>query len=186
MFHISVQNIEQGGSNEYPQSMFWAEIRKIMYTPVNPKFYCTKMGVKGEKLYRCDGKPHQHISGNSRDIKSWILTYMKFDSGLHLPYLILFYLFVFFFFFVFFFCLFFFSIFKLLVVWSSAWLFVFWHYYTCIYYLPTTVQKCKYQQIIYKQFFPIVTQLLHFISREQNVRFTLLFPWFHLSYIVIE
>ena len=27
-----------GGSNEYPQSMFWAEIRKIMYTPVNPSF----------------------------------------------------------------------------------------------------------------------------------------------------
>ena len=28
----------RGGSNEYPQSMFWAEIRKIMYTPVNPTF----------------------------------------------------------------------------------------------------------------------------------------------------
>ena len=27
-----------GGSNEYPQSMFWAEIRKIMYTPVNHSF----------------------------------------------------------------------------------------------------------------------------------------------------
>ena len=25
-----------GSSNEYPQSMFWAGIRKIMYTPVNP------------------------------------------------------------------------------------------------------------------------------------------------------
>ena len=25
-------------TNEYPQSMFWAEIRKIMYTPVNPTF----------------------------------------------------------------------------------------------------------------------------------------------------
>ena len=45
IFHISAQNIDcgyslepplQGGSNEYPQSMFWAEIRKIMYTPVNP------------------------------------------------------------------------------------------------------------------------------------------------------
>ena len=23
---------------EYPQSMFWAEIRKLMYTPVNPSF----------------------------------------------------------------------------------------------------------------------------------------------------
>ena len=47
IFHISSQNIDcgyslepsqRGGSNEYPQSMFWAEIRKIMYTPVNPSF----------------------------------------------------------------------------------------------------------------------------------------------------
>ena len=46
-FHISAQNIDcgyslepprRGGSNEYPQSMFWAEIRKIMYIPVNPSF----------------------------------------------------------------------------------------------------------------------------------------------------
>ena len=47
IFHISPQNIDceyslepsrWGGSNEYLQSMFWAEIRKIMYTPVNPSF----------------------------------------------------------------------------------------------------------------------------------------------------
>ena len=47
IFHISAQNIDYrylleppqwGGSNEYPQSMFWAEIRKIMYTPINPSF----------------------------------------------------------------------------------------------------------------------------------------------------
>ena len=47
IFHISAQNIDcgyslepprRGGSNEYPQSVFWAEIRKIMYTPVNPSF----------------------------------------------------------------------------------------------------------------------------------------------------
>ena len=47
IFHISAQNIgcgysleppRRGGSNEYPQSMFWAEIRKITYTPVNPSF----------------------------------------------------------------------------------------------------------------------------------------------------
>ena len=46
-FNISAQNTDcgyllepprLGGSNEYPQSMFWAEIRKIMYTPVNPNF----------------------------------------------------------------------------------------------------------------------------------------------------
>ena len=47
IFHISAKNIDcgyslepprRGGSNEYPQSMFLAEIRKIMYTPVNPSF----------------------------------------------------------------------------------------------------------------------------------------------------
>ena len=47
IFHISAQNIDcgyllepplWGGSNECTQSMFWAEIRKIMYTPVNPSF----------------------------------------------------------------------------------------------------------------------------------------------------
>ena len=47
IFRISAQNIDcgyllepprPGGSNEYPQSLFWAEIRKIMYTPVNPSF----------------------------------------------------------------------------------------------------------------------------------------------------
>ena len=47
IFHISAQNIDcgyslepprRGGSNEYPQSMFFRKIRKIMYTPVNPSF----------------------------------------------------------------------------------------------------------------------------------------------------
>ena len=47
IIHVSAQNIDCGyslepprigGSNEYPQSKFWAEIRKIMYTPVNPSF----------------------------------------------------------------------------------------------------------------------------------------------------
>ena len=47
IFHISAQNIDcgyslepprRGGSDEYPQSIFWAEIRKIMYIPVNPSF----------------------------------------------------------------------------------------------------------------------------------------------------
>ena len=43
-FPISAQNIDcgytwepprRGGSHEYSQSMFWTEIRKLMYTPVN-------------------------------------------------------------------------------------------------------------------------------------------------------
>ena len=59
--HDSAQNIDcgyslepprRGGSNEYPQSMFWTEIRKIMYTPVNPSFTIQKWGLKGSKLYR--------------------------------------------------------------------------------------------------------------------------------------
>ena len=34
----SLEPPRRGSSNEYPQSMFWAEIWKIMYTPVNPSF----------------------------------------------------------------------------------------------------------------------------------------------------
>ena len=37
ILHISAQNIDCGYSLEPPQC-FWAEIRKIMYTPVNPSF----------------------------------------------------------------------------------------------------------------------------------------------------
>ena len=47
IFHISTQNIDcgyslepprRGGSNEYHNICFWVEIRKIMYTPINPSF----------------------------------------------------------------------------------------------------------------------------------------------------
>ena len=47
IFQISDQNIDcgyslepprRGGSNEYHNLCFWAEIRKLMYTPVNPSF----------------------------------------------------------------------------------------------------------------------------------------------------
>ena len=60
IFHMSAQNIDcgyslepplRGGSNEYPQSMFWAEIRKIMYTPCKPHFYYIKVGFKGGQFY---------------------------------------------------------------------------------------------------------------------------------------
>ena len=37
-FEYSLRPPRRGGSNEYPQSMFSAEIRKIMNTPVNPSF----------------------------------------------------------------------------------------------------------------------------------------------------
>ena len=57
-FLISAQNIDcgyslepprRGGSNEYPQSMFWAEIRKIFVYPCKPQFYYIKVGFKGVK-----------------------------------------------------------------------------------------------------------------------------------------
>ena len=60
-FHISAQNIDcgyslepprRGGSNEYPQSMFWAEIRKNNVYPCKPQFYYIKVGFKEVKLYR--------------------------------------------------------------------------------------------------------------------------------------
>ena len=47
IFHTSAQNKDcgyyvepprRGGSNEYPQSTFWAEIRKIMYAPASHSF----------------------------------------------------------------------------------------------------------------------------------------------------
>ena len=59
IFHISAQNIDcgcslesprRGRSNEYPHSMFSTEIRKLMYTPVNPILQY-KNGVKGGQTY---------------------------------------------------------------------------------------------------------------------------------------
>ena len=61
IFHISAQNIDcgyslepprRGGSNEYSQSMFWAEIRKNIEYPSKPQFYYLKWGLRGSKLYR--------------------------------------------------------------------------------------------------------------------------------------
>ena len=46
----SLEPPRRGVSNEYPQTMFWAEIRKILYTPVNPQFYYIKVGFKGIKI----------------------------------------------------------------------------------------------------------------------------------------
>ena len=53
IFHISDQNIDcgyslepprQGGSNEYPQSMFLSRIKKIYVYPCKPQFYYIKVG----------------------------------------------------------------------------------------------------------------------------------------------
>ena len=37
----------RGGSNEYPQSMFWTKNKKNRCTPANPSFFLYKSGVSG-------------------------------------------------------------------------------------------------------------------------------------------
>ena len=58
-FHISAQNIDcgyslepprQGGSNEYPQSMFLSRNKKNNVNPCKPQFYYIKVGFKGVKI----------------------------------------------------------------------------------------------------------------------------------------
>ena len=50
-FHISAQTHEthenQGGSNEYLQSMFLSRNKKNNMYPCKPQFYDIKMGFKG-------------------------------------------------------------------------------------------------------------------------------------------
>ena len=36
---VLLEPLHRGGLNDYSQSMILAEIRKIMYTPVNPSFF---------------------------------------------------------------------------------------------------------------------------------------------------
>ena len=36
--NLPIQYIERGGSNAYPQSMFWSKNKKNRYTPANPSF----------------------------------------------------------------------------------------------------------------------------------------------------
>ena len=58
IYHISAQNIDCGyslepprrGGSEYPQSMFWTEIRKNNVYPCKPQFYYIKVGFKGVKI----------------------------------------------------------------------------------------------------------------------------------------
>ena len=37
----------RGGSNEYPQSMFWSKNKKNRYTPAYPNFAVQKWGLRG-------------------------------------------------------------------------------------------------------------------------------------------
>ena len=60
-FLIFAQNIDcgytlepprRGGSNEYPQSMFWSKNKKNRYTPAYPSFANIKVGFKGVYITR--------------------------------------------------------------------------------------------------------------------------------------
>ena len=57
IFLIFAQNIDcgytLGGSNEYPQSMFWSKNKKNRYTPANPSFAIyIKVGFEGVHISR--------------------------------------------------------------------------------------------------------------------------------------
>ena len=41
----------RGGSNEYPQSMFWSKNKKNRYTPANPSFTIKNWGLEGYSLH---------------------------------------------------------------------------------------------------------------------------------------
>ena len=61
IFQISAQNIDcgyslepprRGGSNEFPQTIFFSRNKKHSVYPCKPQFYYIKVGFKGVKLYR--------------------------------------------------------------------------------------------------------------------------------------
>ena len=61
IFLIFAQNIDcgytleppqQGGSNEYPQSMFWSKNKKKYVYPSKPHFFYIKVGCKGVFITR--------------------------------------------------------------------------------------------------------------------------------------
>ena len=41
----------RGGSNVYPQSMFWSKNKKNRYTPAYPSFYYIKVGYEGVFIF---------------------------------------------------------------------------------------------------------------------------------------
>ena len=60
IIHISSQNIDceyslepprRGGSNEYPESMFFKQTKKNNMYPCKPQFYYIRVGLRGSKLY---------------------------------------------------------------------------------------------------------------------------------------
>ena len=48
--NFQMKNPRQGGSNEYPQSMFSSRNKKNNVYPCKPQFYYIKVGFKGVKI----------------------------------------------------------------------------------------------------------------------------------------
>ena len=79
IFLIFAQNIDcgytleppcRGGSNEYPQSMFWSKNKKNRYTPAYPSFTYIKVGFKGVFIARTcfpDGKQLKYDRKKSKN-----------------------------------------------------------------------------------------------------------------------
>ena len=70
-FHNSAQNVDcgysleppcRGGSNEYPQSTFWAEKKRNNVYPCKPKFYYIKLGFKGVNIIQACFRDAKQIS----------------------------------------------------------------------------------------------------------------------------
>ena len=49
-YEYSLEPPRRGGSNEYPQSMYFNRGKKNNVYPCKPKFYCIKVGFKGVKI----------------------------------------------------------------------------------------------------------------------------------------
>ena len=69
-----------GGSNEDPPSMFSAEIRKIMYSPVNPSFYYTER----KKKRRVNFIPKFH-SSLKKFVKYFTMITKRYMYGTKVP-----------------------------------------------------------------------------------------------------
>ena len=68
-----------GGSNEYPQSMFWSKNKKNNVYTCKPHFYYIKWGLSGSKLYRyvfvmfSSMSIKKKIAGYSFYLETWLL-----------------------------------------------------------------------------------------------------------------
>ena len=69
VFLIFAQNIDcgytlepprRGGSNEYPQSMFWSKNKKNRHTPAYPSFAIYKWGSRGYTLHATCSRDNCH------------------------------------------------------------------------------------------------------------------------------